>query len=300
MFNNYQLFKIIIIMLVSIITINTTSAQNIDSKKKKNIPKKQICITFDELPIATYFADPEKDSLTDMILSALKKHNVKSCGFVVGSKMENNYDLLGKWLNAGHRLGNLTYSYQDLKDLEINNFIKDVISGSEALEPMLSGFGQKPRFFRFPFLHYGENEFKKERIKNFLSDYKIKVVHATVVVEDYVYNLAIEKSNGKLDSAAYDEMLNEYINHVLDQIEHAEGLSKDILHRDCRQILQLRANHLNAIFLDELLTQIENLGYKFITVDHALKDKLYKIPESYFGSIGIGFLDMIKQSKTDK
>ena len=61
----------------------------------------------------------------------------------------------------------------------------------------------------------------------------------------------------------------------------------------------LRANRLNAVFLDEILTQLENMGYTFVTLDYALKDPVYTEPEAYFGPKGVGCLDMIYLSNTD-
>ena len=137
---------------------------------------------------------------------------------MVGSRIEDSFDLLGKWLNAGHRLGNLTYSHQDFNELDFDPFINDVVAGGDALETMLSGFGQKPRFFRYPFLHYGTNIDKKRGVSDFLDAHNVIVAHATVVVEDYLYNLTAERER-PLDSATYDELLNEYVNHVLDEID---------------------------------------------------------------------------------
>lgn len=266
--------------------------------KKPRAAKKQICISFDELPVAESFTEADRTEIIERILAVLKKHKVKAAGFVVGSRIENSYDLLGKWLNAGHRLGNMTYSLQDFNELEVDPFINDIVAGADALETMLSGFGQKPRFFRYPFLHYGTTIDKKRGISDFLDAHNIVVAHATVVVEDYLYNLAAEKE-GQLDSATYDELLNEYVNHVLDEIERCEILSRQVLKRPCRQILQLRANLLNATFLDELLTAIEEMDYKFVSLDYALKDKLYIAPEGYIDLRGVGYLDMLLLSDPD-
>jgi peptidoglycan/xylan/chitin deacetylase (PgdA/CDA1 family) len=260
---------------------------------------KEICITFDELPVAESFTDVDRVAVTDAILEALKQHQVKGAGFVVGSRIGNNYDLLGKWLNDGHRLGNLTYSHQDFHEMDAETFLADVVAGSDAIETMLSGFGQKKRYFRYPFLHYGNTVDKKRQAQSFMEEYGINIAHVTVVVEDYLYNLTVEKSGGELDSADHDQLLSEYITHVLDEVARAEGLAREIVQRPCHQILQLRANQLNALVLDELLTALEENDYKFVSLDEALKDKLFDAPEAYFGMRGAGYLDMLKLSNPD-
>ena len=47
------------------------------------------------------------------------------------------------------------------------------------------------------------------------------------------------------------------------------------------------------------MTAIENLDYKFVTLERALKDKLYGRAEAYYGARGVGFLDMILESDPD-
>ena len=273
------------------------SAQDKESGKKK--PKKEICITFDELPVARTFGGADRDAVTYLILQALKNHEVKAAGFVVGENVENSFDILGQWLNDGHTLGSMTYSNQDLHELGIEQFIQEVQMGIDAVEPMLSGFGQKKRYFRYPYLHYGNTVEAKKQVSLFLEDRGQTVVHASVVPEDYLYNLSLEKLGKVPDSASYEALMNEYINHVLDEIERVERLTQEFIRRPVKQILLLRANRLNAIYLEEMLTALEAEGYKFITLQQALKDEVYAKTEAYYGTRGIGYIDMLRMSDPD-
>ena len=72
-----------------------------------------------------------------------------------------------------------------------------------------------------------------------------------------------------------------------------------MLKRECRQIIALRVNPLNALSLDDLLQALEARGYEFIALDRALQDELYAAPEAYFGARGVGYLDMIRTSDPD-
>ena len=292
--------KCILIPILFSILIFSNFVYSAD-KSKDNKPKSdvRICITFDELPASESFNIRNQKETLQMIMDTLKDHKVRAAGFVIGKNIEGDYDLLGKWLNGGHRLGNMSFSLSDLHEIGIEQFLIDISKGNEAIETMISGFGQKPRFFRFPYLHYGKDIKTKEYISNFLEDHNTTVVHTTVVVEDYLYNLSLQKMGSKPDSTALVQLLNEYINHVIDQVERSNALSKKLLGRSCRHILQLKANRLNALFLGELLTAFEKEGYKFITIDEALKDKLYNMPDAYFGSRGVGYLDMILKSDPD-
>lgn len=262
----------------------------------------EICITFDELPAAQGFSSTAPDQVLRPILKALKKYDVKAAGFVVGQNLESSFDLLGQWLNDGHCLGNLTYSYSDLNEVgavNVEAFIADIVAGQQAIEPMLEGFGQQRRYFRYPFLHYGTSLEMYRAVAGYLDANDIAVAHASVIVDDYLYDLGLQKVGGRPTDKEYEQLMNEYVNRVLDQIEAAEVLAKEILGRPCRQILQLRANQLNAMYLDVMLQAIKDMGYEFISLDRALQDEAYQKPHAYFGGKGVGYLEMIDRSDPD-
>jgi len=289
-------FGLLLLALVmfALMALPTESAAK--QTKKKN---KEICITLDELPAAGTFGEVDAVEINTALLAALKKHEVHAAGFVVGASIDGNYDLLGAWLNDGHVLGNLTYSHQDLHVLGAEGFIHDLAAGEAALEPMLEGFGQDFRYFRYPFLHYGNTVEEKREVKRYLTANDIVVAHATVVVEDYLYDLSLQKLGDNIDSADYFNLRDDYLEHVLDQLHMAETDAMEVLKRPCRQILMLRANRLNAEYLDDILTLLQEEGYRFITLDQALEDKLYQAPEAYFGARGVGYIEMIRDSNTD-
>ncbi len=269
-----------------------------DSPKNKK-GDKEICISFDELPVSASFHDVDREAVTYLVLQALKKYDVKAVGFVVGEQIQESFDILGEWLNNGHTLGNMTYSNQDLNQLGISQFIDDVNHGEKELEPMIKGFGQKRKYFRYPYLHYGNTSEKKKQLTLYLDSKQYYVVPATVTIDDYLYNMSLDKMGKKPDTTEYFALMNEYINNVLDEIEASERLAQEVLGRPCKQILKLRANRINAVFLDEMLGAIQEMGYKFISVDTALKDKAFHRPEAYFGAGTVNFLQMLKESDSD-
>ncbi len=291
--NNLSRVRLIqIAVLVVALIGNSVFAQD-----KKLV--KEMCITFDELPASLGFGEVDVRGINSMILETLKIHEVKAAGFVVGSYIGENFDILGEWLNNGHTLGSMTNSNQDYHLVDPKSFFKDITGGVQALEPMLAGFGQKKRYFRFPFLHYGTKLEDKDAAMIFLEDKNIMVAHATILVDDYLFNLTLEKMGKEPDSFRLEQLRDEYLEHLETEIEAAEYKSKELLKKNCRQILLLRANRLNAIFLEDILTLIENLEYKFVTLNRALKDPVYVKAEAYFGALGVGYLDMILLSDPD-
>ena len=265
----------------------------------RKAPKKEICLTFDELPEASSFQESDREAIAYLTLQTLKAYNIKAAGFVVGERVDISFDILGQWLNEGHTLGSMTYSNQDLNEIGIENFIENTRMGAEAIEQMLEGFGQKKRYFRYPFLHYGENVETKRQIELYLEHLNCIVAHATVVPEDYLYNLTLEKLGKIPDSAAFLSLMNEYVNHVIDELERQEAMARELLGRPVRQIMLLHFNRLNAVYLEDIILALQDLGYEFVSLDRALADDVYSMPEGYFEGRGVSYLEMLIKSNPD-
>lgn len=258
---------------------------------------KQVAVTFDELPAIEAFEEVHPDAINYLILEALKKYQIKATGFVVGSRIEGNLDILGRWLEAGHKLGSMTFDNEDLHNMSLDQFKKQVVDGADELEPMLEGFGQENRYFRFPFLHYGATKKSKQGMRDFLGSHRQIIAHATIVPEDFVYNNALAGLGKIPDSTRLLRLRDEYFNHIFDIVDRQEQIAQKLAGRAVKQILLLKANRMNAIFMDELLAAFQEQGYSFITLDNALRDEIYSRQENYAGARGVGYLEMLAAGK---
>ena len=62
--------------------------------------------------------------------------------------------------------------------------------------------------------------------------------------------------------------------------EFFEKLSHGFLGYEPKQVLILHANELNADYFDGLARMMKRRGYRFISLDEALKDKAYSLPDA--------------------
>ena len=58
-----------------------------------------------------------------------------------------------------------------------------------------------------------------------------------------------------------------------------------------KQILLLHGNHLEADHIHELVGLMRKRGYRFITLEDALGDDAYSLPDTYVGEEGKGWLE---------
>lgn len=269
------------------------------SAQDKAAVNNRVCITFDNLPSENYYSREERIEITDSILAALKRHNAKSVGFVIGDYVAGDWDQLIKWLDQGHVLGFQTFSGQNVYDAPPDVFIGDIAKGRDAIEDILEVYHIGERYFRYPLLHYGDEYDVKMEIETYLFENEMTVAPATILVEDFVHNLSLENLLKRLDTAGVEQLRGEYIEHILARVASAEDLAMEVVERPVRHILQLRANRINGLFLDDILSTFEEKGYKFITLGNALKDEIYQWPDNYYGHKVVSFLDRIREPRAD-
>jgi hypothetical protein len=70
-----------------------------------------------------------------------------------------------------------------------------------------------------------------------------------------------------------------------------EQLSMKVVGYEPKQILLLHASNLEADHIGELLDVLRKHGYRFITLEDALGDSAYSLPDTYVGEEGSGWLE---------
>lgn len=92
--------------------------------------------------VALTFDDGPHDVNTEKILDILGKENIKATFFVSGSEIEKRPNLLKKYVEAGHELGNHSYLHKHRVSGEDMSFTSRIIFDNS---------GQIPKYFRPPY-----------------------------------------------------------------------------------------------------------------------------------------------------
>ena len=91
------------------------------------------------------------------------------------------------WVDAGHELGNHTYSHRSLNDTPLEEFEADVVRGEPVTRRLLEAQGRTLRYFRHPFLHVGLELDKRRAFEAFLDEHGYTVAPVTIDNDEYVY-----------------------------------------------------------------------------------------------------------------
>jgi hypothetical protein len=96
-----------------------------------------------------------------------------------------------------------------------------------------------------------------------------------------------ELRRGNIDVA--EKIKHAYLDQVDVGFEHAEKLSLELFGYEVPQILLIHCNELNSMSLRESIARIRARGYRFITLEQAMKDPAYQRLDTFAGPGGSWF-----------
>ena len=195
---------------------------------------------------AAYAGDPEEKVLyltfdagyengyTESILDTLRKHEVKAAFFLVGNYLQKNADLVRQMVEEGHVVGNHTMTHPDMSKIADPEAFQKELSGLEDLFREVTG-KELPRFYRPPQGIYSEENLKMAK------DLGYKTVFWSLAYKDWDNDMQPTRDYalGKLIPRTHNGAV----------------------------ILLHSTSQTNAEVLDRLLTEWEDQGYRFETID---------------------------------
>ncbi|MBC7461368.1 MAG: polysaccharide deacetylase family protein [Thermoleophilia bacterium] len=98
--------------------------------------------------VALTFDDGPNGGATDAILATLAKHQVHATFFVIGSQVANGATRIRQERDAGHAIGNHSWSHRDLTTLSAADVRSELARTSDAIQTVT---GARPTMFRSPY-----------------------------------------------------------------------------------------------------------------------------------------------------
>ena len=201
---------------------------------------------------AAYLGDPAEkviyltfdsgyeNGCTAKILDTLKAHDIPAAFFLVGNYMEKNADLVRRMVDEGHIVGNHTMHHHDMSKLSDRETFSKELTDLETCFTDITG-KELPKFYRPPQGIYSEENLR--------------------MAQELGYKTVFW-------SLAYMDWLNH------DQPTKEQAFSKLIprIHNGAVVLLHSTSST-NAEILDELLTNWENMGYRFASLEALFDSK---------------------------
>lgn len=258
---------------------------------------RRVAVTFVTLPMVQTWYQPRAEKDTRKLLAALAARGIRSVGFVQGGQLykdgqvnEDKVGLLRMWLNAGHEIGSEGYAHPDLFKVPLEDYKRDVLRGEELTSQMARERGLKLRYFSYPFLNVGPNRSTKEEFEKWIAGRGMQIHKVTIDNWDWLYGKIYADARRAEDEAKMARVASEYVEYMERTFEFYEQLSRDTLGYEPPQVLMLTANGLNCQKAEDLLAMLERRGYSFVTLEEAMSDRAYQLPDTYTGEWGISWL----------
>ena len=183
--------------------------------------------------------------------------------------------LVRAWGEAGHAIGNHTYSHWNLATPEVTvaAFIADA-QRQENLVRTLPGWTAR---LRFPYLKEGDTALKRDQVRQWAVARGYHSGAVSIDASDWYYNARylawLERHPG--DAAHW--LRDAYLAHLQSRAHYYESLSRRLFGRSVDHVLLLHTNAINAAFLPEIIAMFRREHWTLIDVETAYADALYSI-----------------------
>lgn len=266
-------------------------------KSRSSVADRSVAIGFVSLP-AIGKVRPENEpplETTKLLVKTLKENKVPAIGFVQGQKLENlesdkRLNSLRLWQEAGLELGIGTYSHKWFFSTPYEEYVADIEKNEEIIKPLLKEQNKEIRYFSYPFLNTGVDLASKERFENFLKNKNYQFVPYTIDNDDWIFAKVYDEARAKGDTESMQKIKAEYVPYMRAMFEFYENYSRELFGREIPQVLLLTPSRLNADSFDELVAMLKKRNYKFVSVDKAVSDEVFKSSDNYTGKTGISWL----------
>ncbi|HET9405605.1 MAG TPA: polysaccharide deacetylase family protein [Candidatus Sulfotelmatobacter sp.] len=262
-------------------------------------PDRQVAVTIDDLPagMADKLPAAQIVDMTTKLLSTLRDQKIPVVGFVNEKKLfkigetDDRIKALNMWLDYGFELGNHTYSHTSLNQAGLRAWEDDVIQGENVVRLLLAQHKMKLRYFRHPYLDTGRDLQTRRQAEAFLVERGYRIAPITLDGWDWAFAGIYEDARRRNDTALQQQVVKDYLSYHEAVFAYSEQLSVGVVGYEPKQILLLHASQLEADHIGELLDVLRRRGYRFITLENALTDSAYSLPDTFVGEEGTGWLD---------
>jgi peptidoglycan/xylan/chitin deacetylase (PgdA/CDA1 family) len=260
---------------------------------------RQVAVTIDDLPAGMADRLPASDitAMTAKLLTALRDQKIPVVGFVNEKKLfkpgevDERIKALQMWLDYGFELGNHTFSHMSLNQRELKDWEDDVVQGENVTRMLLSQRKMRLRYFRHPYLDTGRTLETRRKAEEFLTQRGYRIAPITLDGWDWAFAGIYEDAKKRNDTEMQQKIVKDYLAYHDASLAYAEQQSAALVGYEPKQILLLHASNLEADHIGELLDLLRKRGYRFITLEDALGDAVYSLPDTYVGEEGTGWID---------
>jgi peptidoglycan/xylan/chitin deacetylase (PgdA/CDA1 family) len=257
-----------------------------------------VAITIDDLPRGGDGGPRDLAAVRDLtqrLLAPFREQHIPVIGFVIEGRAAFGPDALREvlelWLDAGADLGNHSYSHLNVNKVPLADYTADITRGEPTVRAALAARGRTLKYFRHPYLFTGSTPEIKASLKQFLDAHAYTVAPVTIDDDDYEFAALYTRPEYR------ERVRKEYVPYMESVVAFFEERGVEVVGHDFPQILLIHASELNADVMPELLAMFRRRGYDFVSLDVALRNDAYGLPDGYVGTGGFSWIHRWSKTK---
>ncbi len=259
--------------------------------------KDRVALTFDDLPALSLLqSQAYTDYSNAMILRGLKRHHMPAIGFVNEGKLDEGdrpkqIADLKTWLDAGMQLGNHTFSHESPNTLSARDYIADIAKGEQVTRPLLAERHKPLVWFRYPYLETGPTLHRKAAIQAWLREHGYRIAPVTMENSDWMFAEPYDDAIARHQDDRVKRIRAEYLSYTDRMVGWYAKAGHSLIGRPMAFVMLLHVTRLNADCMDDLAAIFKRHSLHPVSLDKAMRDPAYQIPDPYVGKDGIEWLE---------
>lgn len=234
----------------------------------------EIALTFDDAPMngSRYYQGTER---TDTLIAKLQRLGIEEVAFFVNPirMVEEGRSRVLKYAQAGHLIGNHSYTHAWLHKIGVDNYIRDI----ERADSAIKNVPNYVKWYRFPYLDEGRKIEERDSIRAALK--RMDYLGAYVTVDNYEWylNALLQEALKEKKKINYQLLKTLYIEHIWKSVQFYDQIGQKVLGRSPKHVLLLHENDISTLFIEELIVFLRAKGWKIISPREAYKDAIAQV-----------------------
>jgi peptidoglycan/xylan/chitin deacetylase (PgdA/CDA1 family) len=204
-------------------------------------------------------------------------------------------EVLNLWLGAGYPLGNHAYTHMDLAAHSAQEFEVDIAANEPVLKSLMPSGDW--HWFRYPFLREGDTPEKYHAVHDYLKQNGYRVAQVTLDTGDWAWQGPYARCMAKNDAASVKWLEESYMEIAEEDINLGRNISRQLFGHDVRYVMLLHIGAFNTVMLPRLLDLLHKKHFRFVPLEKAQSDPVYKISPAPLTAWDGGLLDQILTSR---
>lgn len=262
------------VLLLSAIALAASACASVEQRAVAP----QLAITVDDLPLhGPLPARTDELEVAKQMIAALEAAGVRDVyGFVNGNwtlRKPRTAAVLAAWRGAGFPLANHGWSHRSANEGSAAEYEQEIANNEPLLERLRSGTDW--RWYRYPYLHEGENPVKRDAVRAILARRGYRIASVTMDFSDWQWTAPYARCRDSGDAASIAELETLYLTAARENADFSRALSRGVFGRDIPYVLLVHVSAFSARMMPRLVALYRDMGFRFVSLPQAEADAAY-------------------------